>query len=596
MARLLVKKVDGETIELEFKQGESILSCLQRNSIYLNAVCNGQGKCLKCKVKLQTEKQSLSGYEEKTVLACQTKLFEDTQIEIPFSSTSPTMRIMVGYEPPIPLNPPIKKRTLKLLLDNFKERKRNERKILAELNKNGLNVIEFNPSIRDTLLPVFSVCENLVTATVRGKQIIHLEKGENHEAYGAAVDIGTTQLSVFLVNLQTGSILDFISEVNRQTMFGGDVITRLSYILSNPNNLTRLKKITVDQIQRMLNTLIKNNRINPHHLYEIVIVGNTLMTHIFYGEDPSGLAKYPYKPAATGSKEIYAKRYILNINPLAKIYTPPNISGYIGADITADILSSELYKSDKNILLMDIGTNTEVILKYNREFYGCSTPSGPALEGGHIKYGMRADKGAIEAVYIDPETLNINYKTIGDLEPVGLCGSGIIDAIVELVKIGAVKNDGSIDDGHKLVTKLNSENSIIIANKINGEKITLSQQDIREIQKAKAAIQAGYITLLKYVETDLEQIDEVIIAGSFGFHINPDSGRFIGIIPPVDDLKLKFMGNLAASGARILLKNIESREICERIIERVKYVELGGLKYFQDIWINSLYLSRNKRG
>ncbi len=595
MGVLFVRKPDGETVKLEFKQGETILSCLQRNGVYLNAVCNGQGKCLKCKVKLQSG--DLEARERGTVLACQTRLLRDTQIEIPFSSVVPTMRMMIGYEPPTIVNPPVKKISLQILLDNFKKRKRNEIKILEELNKQGVTVTEFNQSIRDTLLPLFDTCKGSIIVTVRGGQIIHLEKGgKSLEAYGAAVDIGTTQISVFLVNLQTGDIVDFISEINRQTMFGGDVITRLSYILSAPGNLIRLQKITLEQIQSMLNKLIKKNLISPQHLYEIVIVGNTLMTHIFYGDDPSGLAKYPYKPFDTGSKEVYAKRYILNINPSAKIYTPPHISGYIGADITADILSSELYKSDKNTLLMDIGTNTEIILKYNGRLYGCSTPSGPALEGGHIRYGMRAEEGAIEAVYIDPDTLKINYKIIGGGEPAGLCGSGIVDAIAELVKVGAVRNDGSIDDKHKLATMLNSEKVIIIADKLNGEKITLSQQDIREIQKAKAAVQAGYTALLKYVDISVEQIDEVIIAGSFGLHINQDSGRFIGIIPPVDDVKLKFMGNLAASGARILLKNIESRKICERLADSVEYVELGMLKYFQDVWLNSLYLVKNQGG
>jgi uncharacterized 2Fe-2S/4Fe-4S cluster protein (DUF4445 family) len=596
MGRLFVRKADGDTVELEFKKGETILSCLQRNSVYLNAVCNGKGKCLKCKVKLQDAKSSAREYEGKMVLACQTKLVEDTWIEIPFSSSLPTVKMKLGYEPDIPINSSIKKISLRISLDNFKERRRNEIKILEELNKRGLNVIEFNPSIKDTLLPLLNVCKGDVTVTVRGNQIIHLEKGENSEAYGAAVDIGTTQISVFLVNLQTGFIIDFISEVNKQTMFGGDVITRLSYILSNQDNLSRLQTTILNQIQNIIEKLIKNNRVNPNHLYEIVIVGNTLMTHIFYGLDPSGLAKYPYKPAETGAKEINARHYISNINYLAKIYTPPPISGYIGPDITADLLSSEMYKTNKNILLMDIGTNTEIILKYNRKFYGCSTPSGPALEGGHIKYGMRAEKGAIEAIYIDPDTLKIDYKIIGGGEPEGLCGSGIIDAIVELFKVGAVKNDGSINGDHKLAAKLNSEKVIIIATKLNGEKITLSQSDIREIQKAKAAIQAGYSTLLKYVNTDLNQLDEVIIAGSFGFHINPDSGRAIGVIPPVDDLKLKFMGNLAGSGARILLKNADTRKICERIVESVEYVELGTIKYFQDIWLRSLYLSKNQGG
>jgi len=594
MGDLLVKNINGRIVKLDFKKGETILKCLQKNNIQINAVCNGLGKCLKCKVIVYKDEAGELNEEDKhTVLACQTELTKDTFIEIPPSSLLSTSPItMLGYEPPELLDPPVKKIKLKIMLGSLREKHGNEIKILKAANKHGVKADGFNVGIQDTLLPLFDVAKNKITITVRDNEIIHLEKGgEALKAYGVAVDIGTTQLSLFLVDLLNGSVIDFISELNKQEIFGGDVITRLSYILSKPDNFNLIRKITLDQIKDMLNKLVKNNSVNPNHIYEIVVVGNTLMMHIFHGEDPSGLSKYPYKPSIIDARKIYARNYGLNVNPLAKTYSPPNISGYIGADIAADIISSEIYKSDKNILMMDIGTNTEIILKYNNKLYGCSTPSGPALEGGHIRYGMRAEKGAIEAVFIDPETFNINYKTVGGVEPVGLCGSGVIDAVVELIKIGAVKKDGNIDEKHKLTSRINSGKAVIIAERANGEKITLSQDDIREFQKAKAAIQAAYITLLKYTNTQIERIDEVIIAGSFGLHINPESGRRLGIIPQVDDYKIKYLGNLAGSGARVLLKNIEARKICEKIAYGIEYVELGQLKFFQDTWINSLYLS-----
>ncbi|MEM2906750.1 MAG: ASKHA domain-containing protein [Candidatus Odinarchaeota archaeon] len=594
MGDLLVKNIDGKIVKLDFEKGETILKCLQRNNIPINAVCNGLGKCLKCKVIVYgDEAKKLHEDDKHTVLACQTKLTKDTFIEIPSSSLLSTSPItMLGYEPPVQLDPPVKKIKLKIMLGPLREKRGNEIKILKAVNKHGLKADGFHVGIRDTLLPLFDVAKDKITVTVRDNEIIHLEKGDEAlKAYGVAVDIGTTQLSLFLVDLLSGCVIDFISELNKQEIFGGDVITRLSYIISKLGNFNLIRKITLDQIKDVLNKLVKKNSVNPNHIYEIVVVGNTLMMHIFHGEDPSGLSRYPYKSSMIEARKIFARNYGLNVNPLAKTYSPPNISGYIGADIAADIISSEIYKSDKNILMMDIGTNTEIILRYDNKLYGCSTPSGPALEGGHIKYGMRAEKGAIETVYIDPETLNINYKTVGGVEPVGLCGSGVIDAVVELVKIGAVKKDGSIDEKHKITSRINSGRAVIIAEKANGEKITLSQEDIREFQKAKAAIQAGYTTLLKYTNTQIEQIEEVIIAGSFGLHINLDSGRRLGIIPQVEDYKVKYLGNLAGAGARVLLKNIETRKICEKIAGSIEYVELGQLKFFQDTWINSLYLS-----
>jgi uncharacterized 2Fe-2S/4Fe-4S cluster protein (DUF4445 family) len=610
MNKIELKLYDGSKRIIKIRKGETILSCLQENNIPINAICGGLGKCGKCKIKIidgKNKTSSLSQNEEKILtkediknflrLACQSEVKNDLNIEIPYSSMPINTKITTyGFEPKVKLIPPVKKVYVEIDINDFKALNNNKNKIFEKLNALNLEDLSFHNTVKDKLLPMFDVSNGKLTVTIRDNEIIDLEKGDtSSKLFGFALDIGTTQLSLFIVDLIKGDTIDFISELNEQNSFGADVISRLSYIIKNRGNLEKINKVNVSQINRLIKNITERNLIDLKYLYEGVAVGNTLMMHILHSVDPSSLGSYPYIPKILNSMYKRSSSYNVNINYLGKIYTPPNIAGYMGSDIISDIISSGIHERKVNSLLIDIGTNTEIVLFYDGEFYGSSTPSGPAFEGGQIRFGMRAESGAIDAVFIDPTNHDLKFTTINNYEPIGICGSGIIDSLSEFYKNNIIDNSGKILTNSKLITQHEGIKAVRIFDKNEENKIFLTQADIREVQKAKAAIQAGYLSLLRYTNVNLKDLERVIIAGSFGVHINLDSGRMIGVIPPVDESNIDYLGNLAGAGARILLKSSHLRAKSKEISENIKYIELGNLDYFQKLWLKSLNIhSENK--
>ncbi|MHA1835939.1 MAG: ASKHA domain-containing protein [Candidatus Odinarchaeia archaeon] len=606
MIKVIINTPSKESFIIDADRKTNLLSLIQQSNISINALCNGLGKCGKCKIKIvskgnsvnkitKLELKSLKPSEIKNGyrLACQTIVFNDVEIEIPEHSLPVNLNLTkMGYEPKVEHNPAIKKIFIKIKIDNFKDLKKNRKILLSEIKKHGFHNLEFNSGVKDTLLPLFDVSKGKLTVTIRDGKIIHLEEDNKIDNnFGFALDIGTTQLTAYLMDLNTGQSLDYISEPNKQIKFGADVISRLTYIMKGEKNLNNIHLTLISQINEILKRLIKKRKINPINIYEGVVVGNTVMMHTFHKSDPTPLSKYPYTPKIKKAVYKSSRFFNLKINRLSMIYTPPNIAGYMGSDIISDIISSEIYKEEDNSILIDIGTNTEIVLFYKNQFYGCSTPSGPSFEGGQLEFGMRAEKGAIDRIFIDPETHKLTYTTIGGVKPVGICGSGVIDAVAESYKIGLIDNTGTITSKGDLIINYKNMKAILIANNEEDNQIVITQKDIREIQKAKAAIQAGYLSLLKYVGGDLSEIEKVIIAGSFGVHINPESGKILGLIPDISDEKIRFYGNLAGSGARTLLKAAHLRKTCEEISKKIKYIELGNLKFFQNLWVKSLNIT-----
>ncbi|MHA1408907.1 MAG: ASKHA domain-containing protein [Candidatus Odinarchaeia archaeon] len=587
------------------EKGEDLLSLLQKNKIPINAICTCQGKCGKCKIEVISNKNNLNEITEneriflseeeikKNIrLACQVKILGPATIRILKTSLPPDINTsQLGYEPPVKLNPPIRKEYLEIKIEDYRNLKTIKNKIRKKLYEKNLKSISFHQRIKDLLLPIFNFSNGKITVTLRDNKIINVEHGNTVDKnYGFALDLGTTQISLFLIDMNTGKNIDFISESNNQISFGADVISRLTFIMKKKENMKIIHSTIITQINSMLEKITEKNGIRLKDIYEGVIVGNTVMMHIFHNTDPTSLSKYPYQPKITKSQYILATAKNIKINRLGKIYTPPNVAGYMGSDIIADIIASQAYNVKENTLLLDIGTNTEIVLIINGKFYGASTPSGPAFEGGEIEFGMLADKGAIDSISINPENYELNYSTIGGRAAIGLCGSGIIDLVSELYKRGVIDDTGKIIEGKKLVTNYKKSKAILIK-KDTTRKIVFTQKDIREVQKAKAAIQAGYLSLLEYTKGKIEEIKNVIIAGSFGVHINLESGQALGIIPPVETDKIQYLGNLAGSGARLMLKSINLRKEANKLSEEINYIELGNLKNFQDLWIKALHIS-----
>lgn len=396
--------------------------------------------------------------------------------------------------------------------------------------------------------------------------------------YGVALDLGTTTVVVMLWDLASGTLIDVEAISNPQRFYGADVMSRIGFVLRAPWNLKRLQSCLVNEINQAVSRLIMKHDIELGQIRKIAAVGNTAMSHFFLGEDVSGLGAYPFQPAFTGSVVTTAREMGLAAHEEAEVYVGPNIAGHVGSDITAGVLAAGYMEEARgdNRLFFDIGTNGEILLAAKEQAYCCSTAAGPAFEGSALQQGMRAVPGAICKVDIVEGVVTVD--TVGSEPAVGICGSGMIDAMAAMVKYQVVDSYGRIDGpaevNHFQLTK--------------DPEVLVTQQDVREIQMAKAAIAAGSQMLMKEAGLSLENLDEVGIAGAFGNAIDIESAKVIGLLPRVDSTKIRTLGNGAGIGASMLLLSEPCREKAEKIAASVKHVELATSTDFQMRYIEEM--------
>jgi uncharacterized 2Fe-2S/4Fe-4S cluster protein (DUF4445 family) len=471
-----------------------------------------------------------------------------------------------------------------------------------------------------------------VTVTVReDKEVIAVQAGYHEESYGAAVDIGSTTVALYLCNLRTGEVIASESEMNPQIVYGEDVMSRIQYAIDQPDGLEKLHKAIISTLNKLLKQAVKSanmslrtaatlapdasageqspaneeiasvatlprNDIKLEDIHEMVLVGNSTMHHVLLNLHPKDLGLAPFVPTIHKSMDIKARELGLHINPSGNIHILPTIASFVGADTSAMIVAEEPHKQDENWLLIDIGTNAELVLGNRKRLVCTSTPTGPALEGAHVEYGMRAAPGAMERVHIDEVTLEPKYKVIGvdgwntdHAEFIGhvkgICGSAIIDAVAELFRAGIVDSRGKFkkelsttrvrqgESGWEYVIAWKEETSI-------GRDIPITQQDVRQIQLAKAALFTAARTLLK--RSNLESPDKIILAGGFGSFIDKEKAMLIGLIPDCELDKVYAVGNAAGDGARIALLNIEKRNEIDTVTRKVERFELPTDPEFQN--------------
>ena len=415
---------------------------------------------------------------------------------------------------------------------------------------------------------------------------------------GIAVDIGTTTIVAYLVDMGTGKTLAASSAINPQTAFGADVISRISYIGDDPEKLLELQKAAVRQINDLIKDLFAKTGRSATKEDLIVIAGNATMEHIFAGISPESIGRSPFEPQFYESIEFTASELGIEMESSVKVRLMPNIFGFIGGDIVSGIIYSGMHNTDELSLLVDIGTNNEMVLGNKDFMYCCSAAAGPALEGAKIKMGMRAAPGAIESVKIDSSGIKIT--TINDKPPLGLCGSGLVDAISELLKAGVITKSGRFAKKEEITDTNLSERltgthgkdiSFVIVRK--GEqgqnpKIELIQKDIREIQLAKGAIAAGVEILLDIAGKKTEDIKNVYLAGAFGNYIDIENAVRISILPDVPKERVRPIGNSAGAGACLMLKEPGLWETAAGLINKAEHIELASHKDFQDIFIRNL--------
>jgi len=489
--------------------------------------------------------------------------------------------------------PLVKKTYLEMTKPTLRSLEPDLERLLNALCRGDVRQVAVSTQVLSRLPEVLRRSEWKVTATIWSDQeILDVEEGDTSKSvYGFAVDIGTTKVACYLMSLLTGETVAVSSMINPQVQHGEDIIQRLTYAMKGESERVELMRSIRKGINRLVAECCSKSEVNPDHIYEATVVGNTAMHHMFLGIAPNYLAVSPYVPAVKQPLNVQANELGIEINSHAKIHLLPLIAGFVGSDAVADVLATGMYKEKDMCLLLDIGTNTEIVLGNRQRMAACSCASGPAFEGAHIKDGMKASNGAIESCRIDPATLKISFRTVDGIAPRGLCGSGIVDAVAQMLGARIIDEDGTIRANTPYVRRGdNGQREFLIVRTSDDypRDIAVTQKDIREIQLAKGAVQTGISVLMETAGIEPKQLRHVYLAGAFGTCISPASAKKIGMIPEVPLSIIRKVGNAAGTGARMALISSKARQLCEDISSKAQYVELASHKDFRSTFMRSL--------
>jgi uncharacterized 2Fe-2S/4Fe-4S cluster protein (DUF4445 family) len=438
------------------------------------------------------------------------------------------------------------------------------------------------------------------------KEILDIRPGRVDDLYGLAIDVGTTTVAGYLCNLRTGEVISTQSIMNPQIPYGEDVMSRITYTTAHQEGLEKIHRSIIDGLNQLIKTMMDDCHLHPEDILEISMVGNTAMHHLLLRLDPQYLGIPPFAPTIHQSMDVKARDLGLKVHPSANVHMLPIEAGFVGADNVGVLIAEEPYKQDKMVLIIDIGTNGELVLGNKERLLSSSCATGPALEGAHIKFGMRAAPGTIERVRIDPNTLEVNFKVIGEQhgqseskspKANGICGSGMIDAIAELFRSGVIDKGGGFKKNlsSPRLRKSDGEPEFVIAWKEETSierDITITQKDVRNVQLAKAALYAGAKLMMKRL--GIETLYKIILAGAFGSYIDPEKAMVLGMFPDCDLTNVYAVGNAAGEGARFALLNREKRVEADEIARRVEYVELTLEENFQKEFIDALQIPHAK--
>ncbi|BCV22656.1 ferredoxin [Moorella sp. Hama-1] len=595
----------------EVATGQTILAAAQQLGLSLGsggltAPCGGRGLCGRCRVRVAsgqageitpaerrflTPAQLEQGYR----LACQAVVTAPLKVEIPPESMLGVQKLQVeGLEVEVVPEPPVKRYNISLNKTTIENPHPIWQQVAGELESTyGLHraVVDFGLAREGE--PLAAGGQGVVT--VRGSEVINVYAGRPAPPVGLAVDLGTTKVAGFLINLETGATLAADGIMNPQIAYGEDVMARLGYALEGEEEYRRIQEVEIEGLNRLAATLAAKAGVAPTDIEEAVIVGNTAMHHLLLHLPVAQLARAPYVPALTTPVEVKARSLGLNFSPGAYVYLQPVIAGFVGGDHVAMILGSRLDEARKVTLGLDIGTNTEIVLSYGGKMLSCSCASGPAFEGAHIAQGMRAITGAISAVRLSDDGREVFWESIGGAPPLGICGSGILDAVAELYRTGIINKSGRMDLKHPRVRRPAEggppEFLLVPAEEAGIDSdLVVTQKDVSEIQLAKAAIASGTLLLLEAAGLNLADLKEVVVAGAFGTHLKLESAVTIGMFPNLPLTAFHQLGNAAGTGARLALISMTERRRCEHIARQVGYIELMTRPSFQEVYVNSLLL------
>ncbi len=586
-------------------RNELLLACARRLGVGISSICGGNGTCHACKVQVaggsvskptlnELETFSRRGIKEGWRLACQTYVAGACRITVPADSMTTPQRLQVeGLEVKGSPEPSVRVYRLQLVVPSLETPGADADRLLEALNQqHKVQCAKIDIGALRTASDRLRSWKWKGQAAVRDGEVIAVLPPKSRQL-GLAVDLGTTKVAGYLVDLSNGQTLAAKGIVNPQTSYGEDIISRINKVVKSPDEGAQLQKLAVDAINELCIDLCAEAGAKPEEILEAVVVGNTAMHHLFLSLPVKQLATSPFVPAIGHALEVKARDLGLDIAPGAYVHLLPNIAGFVGADHVSMLLATDAWQAKETTVALDIGTNTEVSLVHRGHVTTTSCASGPAFEGGAIKYGMRAATGAIERLRIDSG--RIQYQTIDLAPPVGICGSGILDALAQLYLAKVVDEGGRIRDNWPRVRAYKGQREFVLVSREERDgkpAITVTQHDVRELQLAKAAIRTGIQVLLETVGCAEGDIERVIIAGAFGTYIDVSSAVAIGMLPSLPMKRFRQVGNAAGMGAKLALISIKLRAQAEAIASKASYVELASNPDFQSIFVQASYLGR----
>ena len=579
---------DGKTIRIH--SGAMILDAAQQAGIVLHTACGGQGTCEKCQVRLLPEGER--------VLACQYPVYRDLRVEIPETSRFSRHQILSsGQGREVKLNPAFSKRHLQLqdwthqeLQDALSGRSRVPDSLLSKL-----------ASVDRSLGGITAVSHWLpepLEDPAGSWEVIDLEPGDTTDRlFGVAVDVGTTTVVAKLVDLLSGQVRGTAATTNPQIRYGDDVISRILHA-DRPDGDRQLQRAIAECLDEHIGQLCRQASIERTDIYEIVAAGNTTMSHLLLGLPVRQLGQAPYRAFTCDAQDRLASELGIHIHPVGRLHTLENLAGFVGSDTLAVALAVGMDQETNNTLVVDIGTNGEVVIGTHERMYSCSCAAGPAMEGARISQGSRAVDGAIEAVVVTEGDIDVDV--IGDCPAISLCGSGLIDAIAVMLDLELLDITGRFVETDAIPKRLpeailkrrierDGQGAFVLAWRTDGSPaVVLTQKDIRELQLAKAAIRAGIRLLQQQTGMDDNQIDQILLAGAFGNYIRRESALRIGLLPDVRVEKIHFVGNAAAAGAQMALTSRQARIIASRLARQIEYIEIAHQAVFQTVFADCL--------
>lgn len=610
-------------VTVDIEQGKTILDASYKGDLFINALCGGDGTCGKCKVILKSGKVDsmptthISAVETKQgyVLACRTKVVGDVEVLIPEESRLDKSQILVSDYPQFPgslaavslgaeqfrQNPLVGKLYLELsppsMDDSMADYERLCQDIMVKTNI-PLENLTTNFTVLKHLPTMLRNSKWKVTVTLgyRGSsvEILEVQAGDvSTNNYGVAVDVGTTTVVAHLLDLSRAETIDSEATYNSQIKYGDDYIQRIIHAEQH-DAMDIMQEVLIEDINHLISTLVKRNTLSIHDISAVVCAGNTVMTHFLVGLDPTNIRKEPYLPSASFIPPLRAAEVGIKINNQGLLYTLPCVGAYVGGDITSGVLAIRLDKVEVLSLLIDIGTNGEIVLGNKDWMVCCSASAGPSFEGSGISCGMRAAKGAIEKINIT-KNFDVHYKTIGDAPPSGICGSGLLDCLATLVRSGVIDRTGNFQKGIETDRLRQTDNGyeFILVDKSETavkKDIVITQADIQNLIRSKAAIYSAISTLIESMGMDINNIEQLYLAGGFGNYLDVRSAITIGMLPDISISKVQFVGNTSVIGAKMSLFSRDAYEVSREIASKMTYFDLMNNNKYMEEYISANFL------